>query len=139
MIGVLALPHLNAALNGTAALALAAGYVFIRRGKVTAHLSCMITAFVVSIAFLASYLVYHFQVGSVAYQGEGWPRPVYFGILVSHSVLAAVVPILAVMTLYRAWRRDFRRHRNVARWTLPAWLYVSVTGILVYLLAYQCD
>lgn len=134
---VLTLPHVNAALNGVAALALTGGYLFIRRGRVAAHLACMSTAFAVSALFLVSYLFYHFQVGSVSYEGETWLRPVYFAILISHSVLAALVPPLAIITLYRAWRRQFGRHRALARWTVPVWLYVSVTGILVYLLLYQ--
>jgi uncharacterized membrane protein YozB (DUF420 family) len=131
------LPHLNAALNGAAAVSLTAGYLFIRRGRIAAHLTCMLVAFAVSTAFLVSYLIYHFRVGSVPYQGQSWVRPVYFTILISHTVLASLVPPLALTTLYRAWRRQFGRHRGVARWTVPVWLYVSVTGIVVYLLLYQ--
>jgi putative membrane protein len=136
-LDVLSLPHLNAGLNGAAAIALGAGYLFIRRGRIAAHLACMVGALAVSAAFLVSYLIYHYHVGSVAYQGEGWIRTAYFAILISHSVLAAVVPPLALVTVYRAWRRQFTRHRGVARWTVPVWLYVSVTGIVVYLMLYR--
>lgn len=96
----------------------------------------MITAFGVSIAFLVSYLIYHYNVGSVGFTGQGWSRPVYFSILLTHTLLAAAVPFLALATLYRAWRGQFARHRRIARWTFPIWLYVSVTGVIVYLLLY---
>ncbi|HWV56985.1 MAG TPA: DUF420 domain-containing protein [Longimicrobiales bacterium] len=131
------LPHLNAALNAAAAIALTIGYGFIRRGRVQQHLACMLAGFGASIAFLISYLIYHFDVGSVPYTGSGWLRAVYYPILASHVVLAALVPPLALVTIYRAARRRFDRHRAIARWTLPVWLYVSVTGIVVYLLLYR--
>ncbi len=97
----------------------------------------MISAFLVSIVFLIFYLIYHYNVGSVRFTGQGWVRPLYFAILLTHTVLAAAVPFLAAATLYRAWKGDFRRHRRIARWTFPIWLYVSVTGVLVYLFLYQ--
>ena len=104
--------------------------------NVEAHKRFMVSAFVVSTLFLISYLVYHFNVGSVGFTGTGWIRPVYFFILITHSVLAVLVPPMAIITLYRAWRGDFERHRRIARWTYPIWLYVSFTGVVVYLLLY---
>jgi uncharacterized membrane protein YozB (DUF420 family) len=135
-VSVTALPTLNAFLNGTCALLLATGFVLIRRRRLDAHRLCMATAFAVSVLFLVSYLVYHAQVGSVPFPGRGWIRPVYFTILISHTVLAAVVPPLAVTTLVLAARGKYARHRRLARWTLPIWLYVSVTGVLVYWMLY---
>jgi len=135
-IDVSALPALNAALNLTSALLLTVGFVFIRRGQVRAHLGCMASAFAVSTLFLVSYVVYHFHAGSRPFTGQGLVRPVYFTLLVSHIVLAAVIVPLALTTLYRASRGEFGRHRAIARWTLPIWLYVSVTGVIVYWLAY---
>lgn len=132
-----ALPALNAVLNGTSAVVLAVGYLFIRRRQVTAHRACMLTALVASSLFLVSYLIYHYQVGSKPFGGAGWIRWVYFPLLVSHIGLAAVIVPLALVTLYRASRAQFDRHRRLARWTLPLWLYVSVTGVLVYWLLYQ--
>ncbi len=131
------LPTLNATLNGLAALCLTAGYAFIRQRRVTAHKRAMLTAFGCSIAFLVSYLYYHYQVGSVRFQGTGTIRTVYLGILLTHTVLAAAVPFLAGVTLYRAWREDFARHRALARVTLPIWLYVSVTGVVIYWMLYR--
>jgi uncharacterized membrane protein YozB (DUF420 family) len=131
------LPALNAALNGAAALALLAGFWLIRRGRWRAHRAAMVTALALSAAFLASYLVYHFNVGSVRFSGEGWVRRLYLGILLTHTVLAAAVPVLAVVTLSRALRRNFPRHRAIARWTLPIWLYVSVTGVVIYWMLYR--
>ncbi len=96
----------------------------------------MVSAFCVSILFLISYLIYHYEVGSVRFTGQGWIRTVYFTILISHTILAAAVPFLAVITLYRAFKGDFVRHRRIARWTFPIWVYVSVTGVIVYLLLY---
>ena len=133
---VTALPTLNAILNATCALLLVAGFVLIRRRLITAHRACMGTAFAVSVAFLVSYLVYHAQVGSVAFRGQGWVRPLYFAILISHTVLAALVPPLAVTTVVLALRGKYVRHRRLARWTLPVWLYVSVTGVVVYWMLY---
>ncbi len=130
------LPHLNAALNSAAAILLVIGHSFIRRKNVAAHKKCMLAATAVSTAFLASYLIYHFQLGSVKFAGQGPVRPVYFAILISHTALAASVPILVAITLYRAARGQFDRHRAIARWTYPIWLYVSVTGVIVYVMLY---
>jgi len=132
-----ALPTLNALLNGASAVLLVTGFVLIRRRRVAAHKLCMLAAFVTSIVFLLSYLTLRYFAGFTAFQGQGWIRPVYFTILVSHTVLAATVPPLALILLYRASRTQFAKHRRLARWTLPIWLYVSVTGVVVYLLLYQ--
>ena len=131
------LPTLNAVLNGLAAVALLVGFWQIQRGRWRAHRAAMLTALGLSVAFLTSYLVYHAQVGSVRYQGVGGVRTLYFAILISHTVLAAAVPFLAAITLFRALRRHFPAHATIARWTLPIWLYVSVTGVVIYLMLYQ--
>jgi len=131
------LPALNAALNAAAAVTLLVGYGLIRRGNWRAHRAAMITALVLSSAFLTSYLVYHAQVGSVRFQGHGWVRTLYLTILATHTVLAAAVPVLAGITVVRAWRRRYARHVRIARWTLPIWLYVSVTGVVVYWMLYR--
>ncbi|MCZ6670522.1 MAG: DUF420 domain-containing protein [Acidobacteria bacterium] len=131
------LPALNAVLNGISALFLTAGYLFIRRGRIRAHKFCMGSAFLVSTLFLVSYLVYHYLTGSTPFQGRGWIRSVYFSILVSHILLAAAVPPLSLITIHRALRRRFDSHRRIARWTLPIWLYVSVTGVVVYGMLYH--
>jgi putative membrane protein len=128
---------LNATLNGTSAILLAGGYAAIRAGKREAHKRFMLSAFVVSCAFLASYLLYHYRVGHVAFQGQGFIRPLYFALLLSHTVLAAVIVPMIVVTLRRAWLERFDRHRLIARWTLPLWFYVSVTGVVVYWMLYQ--
>jgi len=130
------LPDLNAALNGASFLLLCCGYYFIRRKRIAAHRACMLTAFGTSVLFLVSYLAYHSQVGSVRFPGTGWVRPLYFSILISHTVLAAAVPILALITLFRAFRADFPAHKRIARWTLPIWTYVSLTGVVVYVMLY---
>jgi len=134
-----ALPTLNAGLNGLAALCLLTGFALIKKRRVTAHKIAMTTAFGCSVAFLVSYLVYHYQVGSVRFQGTGTVRTVYLTILATHTVLAAAVPFLAVVTLYRAWREDFSRHRRLARFTLPLWLYVSLTGVVIFWMLYHLD
>ncbi len=134
---VSALPAVNAFLNGTSAVLLTVGFLFIRRRNVAAHRACMLSAFGVSTLFLVSYLVYHAQAGSVAFQGRGWIRPVYFFLLLTHIVLAGVIVPLALTTIWRAWSERFDRHRRIARWTLPIWLYVSVTGVLIYVLLYH--
>lgn len=131
------LPLLNAALNGTSALLLLTGFYLIRHKRIAQHRAFMISALVSSALFLTSYLIYHSQVGSVRFGGTGFIRTVYFGILVSHTVLAVAVPPLAVITLSRGLARRFDRHRRIARWTLPVWLYVSVTGVVIYLMLYQ--
>ena len=128
---------LNASLNGTSAVLLACGYTAIRNGKVAIHRAFMIAAFVVSSIFLASYLLYHYRVGHVVFQGQGWIRPVYFVLLTSHTLLAIVIVPMILVTLRRAWLEQFDKHRIIARWTLPIWLYVSVTGVVVYLMLYQ--
>lgn len=131
------LPTLNALLNGTSALLLVTGYLLIRRRRVSAHRACMLAAFVASAVFLASYLTLRYYAGMTRFTGQGWIRPVYFSILVSHTILAAAIVPLALMTLTRALRARFDRHARIARWTLPLWLYVSVTGVVVYLILYQ--
>jgi uncharacterized membrane protein YozB (DUF420 family) len=137
LIGIHDLPAINATLNGTAAILLTAGYILIRNGRRDQHHRVMIAAFVVSILFLISYLIYHSQVGSVHYPHEGVLRTVYLTILFTHTTLAATVPVLAIITLRRALKGQFARHRSIARWTLPIWLHVSVTGVVVYLMLYQ--
>jgi uncharacterized membrane protein YozB (DUF420 family) len=136
-LSVSALPTLNAALNGTCALLLAVGYLFIRRRKVAAHRACMITAFVTSTLFLISYLTYHYHVGSRPFGGRGAIRALYFTILISHTILAAAIVPLVLITLYRGLKGRFDRHVAIARWTLPLWLYVSVTGVIVYWMLYH--
>jgi uncharacterized membrane protein YozB (DUF420 family) len=131
------LPALNAGLNSVAAVLLFAGYRQIRQKNIAAHRACMLAAFAASTLFLISYLTYHAQVGSVPFQGQGWIRPVYFTILITHIVLAAVILPMAIVTLHRAWRERFDRHRRIARWTLPLWLYVSVTGVVIYGMLYH--
>lgn len=131
------LPHVNACLNGTSALLLMTGYSFIRSRNVAAHRTCQVAALGVSILFLISYLTYHFHHGSTRFQGTGAIRPIYFTILLSHTILAIVIVPLVALTFYRAFRNDFTRHRRIARITLPLWLYVSITGVLVYLMLYQ--
>jgi protein SCO1/2/putative membrane protein len=137
LIGIHDLPAVNATLNATSAILLASGYRLIRQGRVQAHRWVMLTAFCVSILFLVSYLVYHSQVGSVHYQKSGALRTIYLTILTTHTILAATVPVLAIITLRRALKARFDRHRRLARWTLPTWLYVSVTGVVVYLMLYR--
>jgi uncharacterized membrane protein YozB (DUF420 family) len=124
-------------LNGTAAVLLVCGYVLIRKGHRDAHHRVMLSAFGVSILFLISYLIYHSQVGSVHYPHTGPIRAIYFTILITHTILAVTVPVLAIMTLRRALKGQFARHRRLAKWTFPIWLYVSVTGVVVYMMLYQ--
>ena len=131
------LPHLNACLNGTSAVLLFSGYRFIRAGNVAAHRACQISALVVSLLFLASYLTYHYYHGATRFPGTGLARPIYFTVLISHTILAIVIVPLVSLTFYRAFRQDFLRHRRIARITLPLWLYVSITGVIVYLMLYQ--
>jgi uncharacterized membrane protein YozB (DUF420 family) len=137
VIDIHILPSVNATLNATAAVLLLTGYSLIRRKRVQAHKRVMLTAFGVSIAFLICYIVYHAQVGSVPYQKTGFLRTLYFSILITHTTLAATVPVLAIITLRRALRGDFKGHRKIAKWTFPIWLYVSVTGVIVYLMLYR--
>ena len=128
---------LNATLNGTSAILLACGYAAIRARKIAVHKTFMIAAFLTSTAFLISYLLYHYRVGHVAFQGQGWIRPVYFVLLLTHTVLAIVIVPMIIVTLRRAWLERFDMHRIIARWTLPLWFYVSVTGVIVYVMVYQ--
>jgi putative membrane protein len=137
MLALADLPALNAVLNATSAILLSAGYRFIRRRQITAHKRCMLTACATSALFLMSYLTYHYYVGSMPFHGQGWVRPLYFTILISHTTLAATIVPLAIMTLFRAWKADFRRHARLARWTWPIWMYVSVTGVIIYVMLYQ--
>lgn len=136
MIPVSSLPSVNAALNSASALLLIAGYLFIRNKRVRAHKACMLAAFTASSLFLLSYLIYHYHVGSVPFRGQGWIRTVYFAILISHTVLAVLIVPLVLITLTRALKGNFDRHRRIARWTFPLWLYVSVTGVIVYWMLY---
>lgn len=131
------LPHVNALLNTTSALLLLAGFRFIRLGRIQAHRNCQVTAVATSSLFLISYLTYHYYHGATRFTGQGIVRPFYFTLLTTHTILAVVIVPLILVTLYRAARGDFARHRRIARWTLPLWLYVSVTGVIVYLMLYQ--
>jgi putative membrane protein len=137
MLALTDLPAVNAVLNATSAMLLASGYRYIRRRQVAAHQRCMIAACVTSTLFLLSYLIYHYNVGSMPFRGQGWVRPIYFTILISHTILAAAIVPLVLVTLYRAWKADFAKHARIARWTLPIWLYVSVTGVVIYWMLYQ--
>jgi uncharacterized membrane protein YozB (DUF420 family) len=133
------LPHLNALLNALVTVLLVRGWWHIRHGRRERHRQAMVGAFSGSVVFLVSYLAYHFAVGSVRFPGTGGARTFYLGVLLTHSVLAAAVPVLAVATLALALRGRFATHRKLARWTLPIWLYVSVTGIVVYWMLYRID
>lgn len=128
---------MNATLNASSAVALATGYFFIRRKQISAHRACMLTAFALSSLFLVSYLYYHFHHGATRFPGQGSVRVLYFSILISHTVLAAAIVPLVLVTLARAWKQRFDRHARIARWTLPLWLYVSVTGVVIYWMLYQ--
>ncbi|HVQ37271.1 MAG TPA: DUF420 domain-containing protein [Pyrinomonadaceae bacterium] len=131
------LPHVNAILNTTSAVLLITGYRFIRAQRVDAHRKCQVAAFLTSTLFLISYLTYHYYHGDTRFLGQGIVRPFYFAVLISHVILAVVIVPLILITLYRAARGDFIRHKRIARWTLPLWLYVSVTGVIVYLMLYH--
>jgi putative membrane protein len=140
---IFTLPHVNALLNSTSGLCLIIGYIFIRRGNIRAHRLSMIGAFVASSVFLVSYVLYHSLLayylgqGPTKFKGQGFIRPVYFTILISHTLLAIVIVPIVIITLVRALRGRFEEHRRIARWTLPLWLYVSVTGVVVYLMLYR--
>ena len=131
------LPAVNATLNALSGVLLLIGFVLVRSGRIAAHRRVMIAAFATSSLFLLCYVVYHAQVGSVRFPGTGLPRTIYLSILLTHTILAATVPILAVITVWRAYKKRFDRHKAIARWTLPIWLYVSVTGVVVYWMLYQ--
>jgi uncharacterized membrane protein YozB (DUF420 family) len=131
------LPALNASLNALSFVLLVTGYVFIRRGERQKHRLCMIAALVVSTLFLTSYVIYHSQVGSVPFKGTGWIRTVYFAVLIPHVILAAAIVPPVIITASRGLSAKYDKHRRIARWTLPVWLYVSVTGVIVYWMLYQ--
>ena len=131
------LPHLNACLNASTFILLTTGFFFIRRKRVIAHRNCQLAALSASVLFLISYIVYHAHHGVTRFAGQGIARPVYFTILGTHTFLAAVIIPFVFVTVSRAKRRDFLRHRAIARWTLPLWLYVSITGVIVYLMLYH--
>lgn len=130
-------PKINATLNGCSTVLLVTGRMLIARKKMAAHRTVMLTALGSSSLFLISYLYYHAHVGSVHFRGTGWSRPVYFSILISHTILAAVIVPMVIVTLSRALGRHFEQHRAIARWTFPLWLYVSVTGVVIYFMLYQ--
>ncbi|HSB80617.1 MAG TPA: DUF420 domain-containing protein [Candidatus Methylomirabilis sp.] len=136
-LGIEDLPSLNAVLNGTSAALLVVGFLCIRQKKIAAHRACMVSAFVISTLFLVSYLTLRYYAGMTRFTGQGWIRPAYFTILISHTVLAAGIVPLVLVTLWRAVQGRFDKHVRIARWTLPFWLYVSVTGVLVYWILYQ--
>src|SRR6266508_5928191 len=131
------LPHVNAFLNASSFILLSSGYYFIRRGRVLAHKRCQLSALTASILFLISYVVYHLHHGATRFPGQGIVRPVYFTILTTHTILAIVIVPFVIITLRRALRGDFLRHRAIDRWTLPMWIYVSITGVVVYLMLYR--
>jgi len=131
------LPALNATLNAISTLLLVTGYVFIRRGDRRKHKACMIAALTTSAMFLTSYVIYHAQVGSVPFKGTGWIRTLYFAVLIPHVILAAAIVPPVLITVSRALSAKYDKHRRIARWTLPLWLYVSVTGVIVYLMLYR--
>jgi uncharacterized membrane protein YozB (DUF420 family) len=137
MIAITDLPAVNATLNAIAGVLLVCGYAMIRQRRIEAHRRFMLAAFATSALFLASYLVYHANIGSRPFTGQGVIRPIYYAILITHVVLAAAVLPLALITLTHGLRARFERHVPIARWTLPIWLYVSVTGVIVYLMLYQ--
>jgi len=130
-------PALNASLNGTSAVLLLTGRILIAKGRIAAHRICMIAAVVASLLFLGCYLYFHAKVGNIRFLGVGWARPVYFTILTSHTILAMVIVPLAIITLNRGLRSRYDKHRAIARWTWPLWMYVSITGVIVYFMLYQ--
>jgi uncharacterized membrane protein YozB (DUF420 family) len=137
IVSVTDLPAVNASLNAVSTVLLLTGYVFIRRGERQKHKACMIAALVTSTLFLTSYVIYHAQVGSVPFKGSGWIRTVYFAVLIPHVILAAAIVPPVLITVSRALSAKYDKHRRIARWTLPVWLYVSITGVIVYLMLYQ--
>lgn len=137
MFDYTAFPAINATLNGTSAVLIVTGRGLIKRGRVAAHRACMVAAVVCSTLFLLCYVYYHAHAGVIRFQGQGVVRPVYFSILISHMILAALIVPLVIITLARAWRGTFDRHRAIARWTFPVWLYVSVTGVVIYVMVYR--
>src|SRR5215216_3907510 len=130
-------PTLNAMLNATSAIFLLTGYIFIRRKNISAHRLCMLSAVSASVLFLICYLIYHYNVGATKFQGPDWARTVYFSILIPHTILAVTMVPFVIITVVRALRNQFDKHRRVARWTFPVWLFVSVTGVIVYFMLYH--
>jgi putative membrane protein len=137
MIDISDLPTVNAALNATAAILIGAGVYFIKRKNIPAHKACMVGALAVSSLFLTSYLTYHYNVGNVRFTKEGWIRNVYFPLLISHTILAVVILPMVLRTVFLGFKGRFRNHVRIAKWTFPAWMYVSVTGVVVYLMLYH--
>jgi len=137
MIGIADLATVNAVLNATAAVLIGSGFYFIKQKNIPAHRMCMIAAMAVSAVFLTSYLIYHYNVGSVRFTKQGWIRNVYFPLLLTHTVLAAVVVPMVLRTVFLAAKGRFRQHVRIARWTFPVWMYVSITGVIVYLMLYH--
>jgi uncharacterized membrane protein YozB (DUF420 family) len=137
MIGITDLATVNAGLNATAAVLIGTGFYFIKQKNIPAHKACMVGAMVVSALFLTSYLIYHYNVGSVRFTKQGWIRNVYFPLLLTHTILAAVVLPMVLRTVFLAVKGRFRNHVRIARWTFPVWMYVSVTGVIVYLMLYR--
>lgn len=131
------LPAVNATLNGLSAVFLTIGYIFIRRGNQKAHRNCMVAALITSAIFLTCYLVYHFKAGRTVFPATHWFRPYYLALLLSHTILAVVIVPLIAMTVSRAVKAKFELHKKISRWTWPIWMYVSITGVLVYLILYQ--
>ena len=137
MIGISDLATVNAGLNATAAILIGTGFYFVKQKNIQAHKVCMIAAMAVSAVFLTSYLIYHYNVGSVRFTKQGWIRSVYFPLLITHTTLAAVVLPMVLRTLFLATKKRFASHMRIARWTFPVWMYVSVTGVIVYLMLYR--
>jgi putative membrane protein len=131
------LPAVNATLNAISFAFLLTGYVLIRNGRRDAHRNCMVGALVMSALFLTSYVIYHLNVGSVPFRKTGWIRTVYFAVLIPHVILAAAIVPMVLITVSRAWSKRFDKHRRIARWTLPLWMFVSITGVIVYVMLYQ--
>jgi len=137
MITLQQLPALNATLNGITFCLLIVGFIFIKNKKITGHRTCMGLAIVCSVVFLCSYLTYHWHAGMTKFLGVGWIRPTYFTILISHTILAVVILPLVSITVFRAVKKQFEKHKRIARWTFPIWLYVSITGVIIYLILYH--
>ena len=137
MISISDLPTVNAALSAAAAILIGAGVYFIKRKNISAHKACMVAALGVSSLFLTSYLTYHYNVGNIRFTKEGWIRNVYFPLLISHTILAVLILPMVLRTAFLAFKGRFRNHVRIAKWTFPAWMYVSVTGVVVYLMLYH--
>lgn len=131
------LPTLNAVLNSLSAVFLVTGFIYIKKRKKNAHKKAMLGAFSLSALFLVSYVIYHYTAGATTFTAEGWIRPVYFTILITHTILAVIILPPICILLYRAWKKQFAKHAKLARWTFPAWLYVSVTGVIIYMILYH--